>query len=158
MAKTLTGKPTEDAHKGGFYFNPLTEDPGKSNPTFYPKNKWPSEEKMPGFPEAAKDLGTVMHETLNQLAHHIGAFVSTKHSAAASLHDAVSESGKAKCRLLYYYPTDGATENDDGYWNGWHVDTGYLTGHAGDLSTSTMRTARPSLGRWRCRRVVHGRV
>lgn len=132
VAKTSTGKLTSDKQKGGFYFNPITDDPCKENKSFYPKNKWPSDDKMPGFKEDAKNLGTVMHETLVKLARHVDAFVGKTHETDISLYDSVSNSGKAKCRLLYYYPVEEKTD-DSQYWNGWHVDTGFLTGLAGDF-------------------------
>lgn len=138
----LGGKP--DTAKGSFYFNPLVDCPGSESdrtqyPASYPCNLWPSEAVLPGFRDAATDIGKLMFHVVTLLAKHIDHFV---YGASTSyppnmLRNILSDSEKVKGRLLYYYPLKKGNEYADDVgedsWIGWHNDSGFLTALAGEI-------------------------
>jgi len=129
-----------DTAKGSFYFNPLTDTPGtpeerEKYPVFYPQNIWPKED-IPQLEPAAKELGKIMHGVSIALSKHIDTFASKKvESYKPILADAMSNTQKAKGRLLYYFPldTEAVKEASADSWIGWHNDSGFLTCLAGDM-------------------------
>lgn len=97
---------------------------------------------MTNFKDAAKHLGTIMHEVVVLLAKRIDAMTTNRVKGYNSnlLFDAMKTTEKVKGRLLYYYPLEenGHTTNNDitakeDTWIGWHNDSGFLTSLAGDL-------------------------
>uniref|UniRef100_A0A7S2UDG6 Fe2OG dioxygenase domain-containing protein n=1 Tax=Attheya septentrionalis TaxID=420275 RepID=A0A7S2UDG6_9STRA len=147
--KEMLGK-VPDTNKGSFYFNPLTDQPGTPEdrakyPASYPQNVWPSETVLPGFQDAAKQLGTLMHNVVVQLARHVDSFALEKCGVDSSnnplyadpnlLYNAMRTTIKAKGRLLYYYPLPETSEDvpTEDSWIGWHNDSGFLTALAGDM-------------------------
>ena len=86
---------------------------------------------MTNFKDAAKHLGTIMHEVVVLLAKRIDAMTTNrvKGYTSNSLYDAMKTTEKVKGRLLYYYPLEenGHTTNNDitakeDTWIGWHND------------------------------------
>jgi len=137
LAKTMAGKTTSDSKKGSFYYNALNDSPGNEAtaskyPSFSPPNKWPCEKVLADFKEPAKDLGTIMHNTLVQFAKHVDAYVLKKLGSdsvkVTKLYENLEKAQKNKCKLLYYFPQEPSE-----YWSGWHLDTGFLTGLAGGM-------------------------
>lgn len=125
-----------DLSKGSFYFNPLTDNPGtaqdrKEYPLSYPQNLWPKEEDLPGFKDAATNLGSLLHNIVVDLSWHIDLLATNLVEGYESqlLYNAMKDTCKAKGRLLYYYPLDEASskDNDEDSWIGWHNDSGFLT-------------------------------
>jgi isopenicillin N synthase-like dioxygenase len=127
-----------DWAKGSFYFNPLTDQPGSEQdrakyPVSYPCNLWP--DRIPGFEENAKRLGTLMKDVVVHLAKHLDAFALEKNPEypANSLFNAMESTEKAKGRLLYYFPLPQDESPSEDSWIGWHNDSGFLTALAGDM-------------------------
>jgi isopenicillin N synthase-like dioxygenase len=132
-----------DTAKGSYYYNPVTDVPGtaqdrESYPLSYPVNVWPSEEMLPGFRSAAKELGSVLFGVVVQVARHVDALAlsTTPNSYDKDLlHSNLKDTDKVKARLLYYFPMpageDQATKKEDS-WIAWHNDSGFFTALAGD--------------------------
>eukprot|EP00566_Odontella_aurita_P012071 CAMPEP_0113538474 /NCGR_PEP_ID=MMETSP0015_2-20120614/7381_1 /TAXON_ID=2838 /ORGANISM="Odontella" /LENGTH=482 /DNA_ID=CAMNT_0000438043 /DNA_START=186 /DNA_END=1634 /DNA_ORIENTATION=- /assembly_acc=CAM_ASM_000160 len=158
----MLNKRVNDPNKGSFYFNPVTDVPAtpeerKMHPGVFPPNVWPTEEDMPGFQDEAKSLGMIMHNALVQFAKHVDAHVhkqcgvdsstgKSNYESPDRLFKAVRKTEKGKCRLLYYSPykveeakdildkeVEKGIDNDGLMWNGWHLDSGFLTALAGDI-------------------------
>ena len=129
-----------DLSKASFYFNPLSDMPGSSElrgkfPLSYPSNVWPDEDTMPNFEESAKRIGGIMHNCVVRLARHIDALAKQERGNSypdSLLYDSMSNTDKAKGRLLYYFPQTSSDTAEDS-WIGWHNDSGFLTALAGDI-------------------------
>jgi isopenicillin N synthase-like dioxygenase len=141
-----------DTAKGSYYFNPVADMPGTEDdrakyPLSYPINRWPSEGAMPGFRDAARELGCILHRTVTEIARHVDALASASSLSYGSaspdlLHSCMSRSDKVKARLLYYFPhapdddSPGETPKQqrlgDDSWIAWHNDSGFFTALAGD--------------------------
>lgn len=137
--KEKLGDGEPDYAKGSFYFNPCTDAPGspedrKEYPLSYPCNVWPKE-KLPDFEVAAKEFGMLLKEVTAKLAFHLDIYMQTKVKTykPETLYQAMKETEKVKCRLLYYYPKDEEAQGKSGSWIGWHNDSGFLTALAGDF-------------------------
>ena len=127
-----------DWAQGSFYFNPLTDQPGSEQdrakyPVSYPCNLWP--DRIPGFKENAKKLGTLMKDVVVHLTKHLDAFALEKNPdySAHTLFKAMTTTEKAKGRLLYYFPLPQDKRPSEDSWIGWHNDSGFLTALAGDM-------------------------
>ena len=136
----MSGKP--DTSKGSYYFNPVTDCPGSESdrsqyPASYPCNIWPDENVLPGFHDAATNIGTLMHQVVVHLTKHIDHFASSKCREYPKhlLYNLMAQTEKVKGRLLYYFPLEGRDVEDYGEdsWIGWHNDSGFLTALAGDM-------------------------
>ena len=128
-----------DYAKGSFYYNPYTDTPGSEEdrakyPLSYPCNVWPKQ-KLPEFEGAAKDFGMLLKDVTTHLAKHLDAHLQTKVKfyKPETLYQAMKDTEKVKCRLLYYYPKDDASKGKSSSWIGWHNDSGFLTALAGDF-------------------------
>jgi isopenicillin N synthase-like dioxygenase len=134
-----------DTAKGSYYYNPVTDVPGTDQdremyPLSYPVNVWPSEELMPGFRPAAKDLGNILFGVVVQVARHVDALaISTLPDSYTKdlLHASLKDTDKVKARLLYYFPMttveEEATKTKEDSWIAWHNDSGFFTALAGDM-------------------------
>jgi isopenicillin N synthase-like dioxygenase len=147
-----------DTAKGSFYYNPMADCPGTAEdratyPLSYPTNKWPDEQMLPGFRNAAIALATILFQAVLVVAQHIDALVYARnphYDPPNLLYQAMRNTDKVKARLLYYFPLqqhdppphkpllpDSTTtlddDDDDDTWIGWHNDSGFLTALAGDL-------------------------
>jgi len=145
-----------DFAKASYYYNPVTDRPGTDEdrgkyPLSYPANVWPSEDVLPGFKAAAKNLGNILFETVVGLTKHLDQLAAKKlllgeeasggdgasgdDAAATSLYDTMNGTDKVKARLLYYYPLKEQQRHQpkSDSWIGWHNDSGFLTALAGDI-------------------------
>jgi isopenicillin N synthase-like dioxygenase len=129
-----------DTCKASYYFNPITDNPGSESdreeyPYSYPCNRWPTS-KFPDLEPSAKNLGKLMKHVVVKLSKHIDAFAHQKVPSyeEGQLYQAMKNTEKVKGRLLYYFPLEfpSALEQEDS-WIGWHNDSGFLTGLAGEL-------------------------
>jgi len=129
-----------DFAKGSFYFNPIYDTPGtpeeqEAYPGFFPHNIWPKD-AMPELEPAAKGLGSLMFSVLKDLVKHVDAFAAAKTpNYTPILADAVAATEKIKARLLYYFPLNKQTleEESPDSWIGWHNDSDFFTCLAGDM-------------------------
>lgn len=133
---------TPDTSKGSYYFNPVTDCPGSDAdraqyPASYPCNIWPAEDTLPGFQDAAKSIGVLMHQVVVYLTKHVDQFVSSKcsHYPRDLLYSLMAPTEKVKGRLLYYFPLEiqDAQDCSEDSWIGWHNDSGFLTALAGEM-------------------------
>mmetsp|Transcript_17708 Transcript_17708/g.30084 ORF Transcript_17708/g.30084 Transcript_17708/m.30084 type:complete len:348 (-) Transcript_17708:624-1667(-) len=120
-----------DTSKGSFYFNPVTDVPGTEEdrerfPCSYPCNIWPKQ--IDAFENNAKRLGLLLRDICGKVGGHIDKYAQAQNGCSLELGTNMSNTEKVKGRLLYYYPR--ASTNS---WIGWHNDSGYLTGLAGDI-------------------------
>lgn len=136
-----------DTAKGSFYYNPVTDLPGTPEerikyPYSYPANKWPSDEKLPGFRDQAKAMGLILKRATVELAKHIDHLAASKCSDYPThfLYNAMKDTDKVKGRLLYYFPLASAGDDakkaepvSEDSWIGWHNDSGFLTALGGDM-------------------------
>lgn len=133
-------------------FSPCTDTPGTVDdrnkyPLSYPCNVWPKD-KMPHLEAAAKELGLLLKDVTVKVARHLDALIDSKASTykSGTLFNALEETEKVKCRLLYYYPkhdddtngtSNGSNNNknkmNNNSWIGWHNDSGFLTALAGEI-------------------------
>lgn len=139
-----------DHSKGSFYYCPTSDTPGTLEertmyPLSYPTNKWPpnnshndDDEILPGFEDAAKQLGILLKDVAVQVAKHLDVYCHNRVSGYGpdTLYHALQDSPKVKARLLYYFPQGETTETSDtesvAPWIGWHQDSGFLTALAGE--------------------------
>lgn len=136
-----------DYHKASFYYNPVTDLAGTAQdrvdfPLSYPANKWPSDDKLPGFRTAAQKLGCILKDAVVAVSYHIDTLAQSKVADYPPnfLYNLMKETDKVKARLLYYYPLgltkangNEVTTSSVDSWIGWHNDSGFLTALAGDL-------------------------
>lgn len=137
-----------DTAKGSFYYNPVIDLPGTPEerikyPYSYPANKWPSDEKIPGFRDHAKRMGLVLKDATVELAKHIDHLASIRcpDYPTQFLYQKMKNTDKVKARLLYYFPLllrqetqeDATAAPLEDSWIGWHNDSGFLTALGGDL-------------------------
>jgi isopenicillin N synthase-like dioxygenase len=141
-----------DTAKASFYYNPVTDLPGtvedrEKYPLSYPANKWPTEERLPNFQKHAKELGCILRDTTVLLSKHIDALAKSKVPSYQNdlLYNAMKDTDKVKCRLLYYFPLEQKSEATSATpisittkpkqdsWIGWHNDSGFLTALGGDF-------------------------
>jgi len=132
-----------DFGKGSFYYNPLQDDPSpelrSEFPWALPANKWPDEADIPKFRDNCREIGSVMRDVAVLLARHIDKAIAANVPGYKKglLHEAMSNSVKAKARMLYYYPikvsaeAPAAVATDN--WIAWHNDSGFLTTLAGEI-------------------------
>merc|ERR1712110_1087835 len=112
---------------------PGSEEDRINYPASYPCNIWPDDSLLPGFELAAKSMGQLMHHVVVEISKHIDACAKVSIEEGYKedlLYNALKDTEKVKCRLLYYYPVNSSKEDS---WIGWHNDSGFLTALAGDI-------------------------
>lgn len=119
-----------DYAKGSFYANPLYDEPGtpeerEKYPWALPINIWPTED-LPELEQAFKHLGRTMYEVVCLLTKQVDSLTAARVPGykEGTLFGAMSQTQKAKGRMLYYYPVEKGEEDN---WIGWHNDSGFLT-------------------------------
>lgn len=106
-------KDQPDWAKASFYYNPITDTPGtaelrKQYPLSYPANLWP--DVLPEFQARGMRLGQIMTRACQQVARHLDAVAETNDLLTNALRD----TDKVKARLLYYYPLQKESDDDEG--------------------------------------------
>ncbi|ESQ56371.1 hypothetical protein EUTSA_v10025558mg [Eutrema salsugineum] len=127
-----------DMLKGSYYANPLQDVPTSNSseiqryPWYCGSNIWPGN-SLPELEGAFKALGKLMFEVGLMVAYHCDRYVSKgiKQHEKQNLEKILLGSRCHKGRLLYYFPAQDSTTDDNdsiSSWCGWHTDHGSLTG------------------------------
>ncbi|EED16810.1 conserved hypothetical protein [Talaromyces stipitatus ATCC 10500] len=132
-----------DTLKGSYYINcAFYQDRALQNapadefpdfPQYTAPNIWPNPEKLPTFRTAVEDLCSLIIDTAALVARACDRYASVNIEGYKEryLEHVVKMSLTTKARLLHYFPTSPAQEQDgeeDDDWCATHVDHGCLTG------------------------------
>jgi isopenicillin N synthase-like dioxygenase len=103
-------------------------------PEYTASNIWPSEQVLPGFEKAFRDLCTLIIDTAVLVARACDRYALEKIEGYQKgyLEHVVKTSHVSKARLLHYFPPPeknfGVAASDEDDWCATHIDHGCLTG------------------------------
>jgi isopenicillin N synthase-like dioxygenase len=128
-----------DTKKGSYYANPKFDFPTNDQnliqdaPYNFLPNIWPSDDVVPSFADAFKNLGRVMVYVAELVSKACDKYIHQVHPKFKNdkLFRIVSDTRIPRGRLLYYFPSeDGhedSNETDMDSWCGWHRDHSAIT-------------------------------